>query len=108
MLEDFLACSAAYGDRYYPLWVALATTGARGGEILGLRWQDLDLKRGRPSLIETVVAVNHQVLQGEAPKALAGERTISIDPQTVAVLKVWKARQAEERLILGAGYRATA
>ena len=36
-LGDFLGRSTAYGDRYYPLWVTSASTGARRGEVLGLR-----------------------------------------------------------------------
>lgn len=32
-------------------------------------------------------------------------RVIDLDPATVAALKTWKARQAEERLLMGAGYR---
>jgi len=35
-LAEFLERSRTYGDRYHPLWVLLATTGARRGEILGL------------------------------------------------------------------------
>lgn len=34
------------GDRSYPLWVLLATTGMRRGEALGLRWCDVDLEDG--------------------------------------------------------------
>ena len=34
-------------DRLYPLWLTLALTGLRRGEVLGLLWQDLDLKGGR-------------------------------------------------------------
>jgi integrase len=33
--------SHGYGDRYYPAWVMLATTGARSGEVLGLRLSDV-------------------------------------------------------------------
>jgi integrase len=43
-------------------FLVLATTGMRRGEALGLRWSDLDLDAARPSIVLTVVAVNHQVL----------------------------------------------
>ena len=33
----------AHEDRYSALWVLALHTGMRGGEVLGLRWQDLDL-----------------------------------------------------------------
>jgi integrase len=32
-------------DRLYPAWLLLATLGIRRGELLGLRWVDVDLKR---------------------------------------------------------------
>jgi integrase len=83
----------------------LATTGARRGEILGLRWKDLDLTRGRASFVQTVMAVKHELVVGNAPKTMAGERTVSLDTDTVVVLKSWKAHQAAERLRLGGGYR---
>jgi integrase len=35
------------GDRLYAAWLLAATTGMRRGEILGLRWSDLDLDAGR-------------------------------------------------------------
>jgi hypothetical protein len=63
-LAEFLEHSKGYGDRYYPLWVALATTGARRGEVLGLRWSDVDLDVGRAAIRQTVIAVNHDVRLG--------------------------------------------
>jgi integrase len=38
--------NAARGDRFEALYVLAITTGLRRGELLGLRWQDVDLKRG--------------------------------------------------------------
>lgn len=103
-LRDFLERSNVYGDRYYPLWVVLASTGARRGEVLGLRWRDLDLDAGQLTITQTVIAVDHKAQLGE-PKTEQGRRSIAIDSGTVAVLKRWRARQAEERLSLGSGYR---
>ncbi|MDQ3306769.1 MAG: site-specific integrase, partial [Actinomycetota bacterium] len=39
------------------------------------------------------------------PKTRRGKRTISIGPATVAALKAWKATQAQERLLMGGGWR---
>lgn len=46
-LRRFLVAARDSGDRLYPLWVLLATTGMRRGEALGLRWCDVDLEAGR-------------------------------------------------------------
>ncbi len=103
-LVDFLERSQGYGDRYYPLWVLPATTGARRGEALGLRWSDVDLKSGRASIRQTVVAVAHEVRFG-TPKTAKGKRSVSLDPGTVSVLKEWQRHQLEEKVLLGPGYR---
>lgn len=47
------ACREARDPRLYPLVLLALTTGARRGELLGLKWQDLDLKRGRAVLHDT-------------------------------------------------------
>ncbi|MBC7077811.1 MAG: tyrosine-type recombinase/integrase, partial [Synergistales bacterium] len=38
---------AAKGTRYYTLLLLAVATGMRRGELLALRWQDVDLKAGR-------------------------------------------------------------
>jgi integrase len=103
-LRLLLDASRSSGDRYYAAWVVLATTGARRGEVLGLRWCDVDLEQARASVVQTVVAIRHEVSFG-TPKTAAGRRPLSLDAGTVAVLREWRARQAEERLKLGPGYR---
>jgi integrase len=102
-LTEFLDRSHGYGDRYYPLWVTLATTGARRGEILGLRWSDVDLDRGRAAIRQTVIAVKHEVRFG-SPKTAKGRRSISLDERTVKVLREWRRHQLEEKMLLGPGY----
>jgi integrase len=47
------ACRGASWSRLYLLVLMAITTGARRGELLGLRWCDLDLERGEASLSET-------------------------------------------------------
>lgn len=101
-LAEFL--TRMEGDRYHPLFVMLATTGCRRGEILGLRWSDLDLDSGLASIRQTVVVVQHEV-RFSVPKTMAGTRSITLDPGTVSVLRTWKARQAQEQLLMGAGFR---
>jgi integrase len=102
-LRRFLELSHAADDRYYPAWVTLATTGARRGEVLGLRWRDVDLEVGRLSIVQTVTAIRHEV-NFSTPKTARGRRAVSLDTGTVAALREWRARQAMERLALGPGY----
>jgi integrase len=104
VLADFLDRSKGYGDRYYALWVLLSTTGARRGEMLGLRWSDVDLDAGTAAVRQTVIVVNHQVRIG-SPKTQKSRRSLTLDPGTVKVLKEWRRRQMEEKMLLGPGYR---
>jgi integrase len=94
----FLA--AAEADGYSPLWLVALTTGARQGELLGLRWQDVDLVKGSLSIRQSLAMLDGKpVIQ--APKSRAAVRTIGLPIETVAALKAHKARQNEERLKAG-------
>jgi integrase len=48
---------AADGDRFYPLFLLAVTTGMRRGELLGLRWSDVDLDRRFISVQRAVTAL---------------------------------------------------
>jgi integrase len=91
------------GSRYWAAYLLLATTGLRRGECLGLRWQDLDLDAGRASIRQTVIAIRHTVMMS-TPKTASGRRTVRLDKGSVAALREHRARQAAERLLMGAGW----
>lgn len=91
------------GDRLHGAWCLLFTTGLRRGELLGLRWRDLDLTTGRATVRHTVTMVASQPESG-TPKSVAGGRTISIDPATLSALRALRKLQAAERLLLGAAW----
>jgi integrase len=80
-----------------------ATTGMRRGEVLGLRWRDLDLDAARLTVQQTLVAPRY-VLTFSEPKTSFGRRSIDLDWETVAVLREHRRRQAEEQLAFGPGY----
>ena len=92
------------GDRLYAAWLLAATTGMRRGEILGLRWSDLDLDAGRVAVRRPRILVDYQVQVSE-PKTAKGRRSLALDPVTVAALRAHRARQAEEKLAVGGRYR---
>ena len=101
-LARFLELTRA--DRYGPPFLFLATTGCRRGEALGLRWSDVDLDARVASLRQTVTAIAHRKVV--APRTKTGKgRQIRLDPETVAALRTWRARQLEERLAVGAGWQ---
>lgn len=95
------------GDRLASIWHLLLTTGMRRGELLGLRWSDLDLASGRLTIRSTMTMVDG-VPQAGTPKTKTSSRTVSIDPRTAAGLKGWKKIQTAERLLMGSGWLDTA
>lgn len=91
-------------DRLYPLWLLFATSGMRRGEALGLRLEDVDLTAGRVAVRQALIAVGYEV-QISKPKRKRSRRSIPLDAGTMAALKAWKVRRAEERLAWGAAYQ---
>jgi integrase len=76
----------------------------RRGEVLGLRWSDLDLDAGRLSIVQTVIAVKHAVALS-TPKTAKGRRSVALDAGTVAALREHHRQQLEQRMLLGPGWR---
>lgn len=79
-----------------------AFTGMRRAEILGLRWQDLDLAVGRLAVRQTMTAVGYKIVKG-SPKTHQA-RTIDLDPITVKRLRQHRERQSEDRQEWGNDY----
>jgi integrase len=87
-------------DRLYAVWRLAALTGMRRGEVLGLRWADLDLDRGWLSVRHTLVVVDNHP-QVSQPKTTRGFRRLALDPDTIGVLRAHHRLQAAERLAAG-------
>ncbi len=79
-----------------------STTGLRRGEVLGLRWKDIDLDRGTLTVIQMLGQVRSR-LYFKPPKTKAGRRTVTLPAITIEALRQHKVRQSEERLRLGLG-----
>ena len=99
---------SALRSRDLPLYtiatLALAT-GMRRGELLAVRWLDVDLEAGRVR-VERSLEQTKIGLRFKEPKTKHGRRSITIPPAVVADLRAhWKAAQ-EQRLALGLGRSA--
>jgi integrase len=91
-------------DRLAAVWRLAATTGMRRGELLGLRWPDLDLDAGRVAIRRSLVMAG-SVPAFSDPKTARGRRSVALDRGTVAAIREHRKRQAEERLAFGPAYR---
>ena len=74
--------------RSHPLsmaWRIAAMTGMRRGEVLGLRWKDLDIERRQLTVARTLIAVGNQTLES-TPKN-GRTRVVDLDEGTFALLE---------------------
>ncbi len=88
---------AARGDRLEALYVLAVHTGMRQGELLGLKWADVDLKSGRVSIRRTITKSGGRLLLGE-PKTAKSRRTISLTAGSLNALRAHRKRQLEEMM----------
>ena len=93
-LRTFL--DAVRDHRLHPAFHLSSHTGMRRGEVLGLRWCDLDLDAKRLSVRQALVSIAYDVEISDV-KTGTGRRTIDLDPVTVDVLKAWRIQRAEEK-----------
>ncbi len=91
-------------DRQYAMWRFAAFTGVRRGELVGLRWRDVDLDAGRAFIVQQRAKGGGTVNTGRL-KGKRG-RAITLDPKTVQTLRELLAAQAEAKEFLGEAYQA--
>jgi len=95
-------------DRLYPAFLLDIGTGLRRGELLVLRWQDVDLDAGtiqvRQQLQRVKGGAEKSRLVIDEPKTKLSRRMVPISPTVVKALRAHKARQNENRLFLGTTY----
>lgn len=92
---------AAKGKRLEALYKLAVTTGLREGEILGLKWSDLNWDTHQLNIQRQVQRVQKTGLVFSDPKTAAGRRMILLGPGTVSSLKDHYKRQLFEREFMG-------
>ena len=104
-LRTFLELVEA--ERLYPIWMLAASTGMRRSELLGLRWEDVELDNARLSVRQALVLVENRPVLRPTTKSAAARRSISLDMETTRLLRRWRMTQLEERMLCGKGYEET-
>jgi integrase len=79
-------------------------TGARRGEILGIKWQDCDFDRHTIRLCRNVQYSSDRGIYIDTTKTKTSDRTVSVPPETMQLLRQYRAWQGSERMRLGAYY----
>ncbi len=97
-LRSFLA--AVEGHPYGIGFRLLAATGLRRGEVLGLRWSDVDFDLGQLAVANTITEVGADTVMGP-PKTARSRRNVYLDRRTLTAFREHRQRQRELRLAAG-------
>jgi len=91
---------AARGERLGAVYTLALTTGMRRGELLGLRWRDVDLERGAVQVRASLQWTKEGPAFAE-PKTERSRRQITLAKIAIDTLRAHRLAQAEERLRRG-------
>jgi integrase len=97
---------ASADDRFLALWVTALATGMRQGELLALRWEDVDLDSGRVAVRHTLGMVDGHLALLET-KTQKSRRTIVLPDMAVSAVRAHRTRQRMERLVAGSRWTDT-
>ena len=93
-MARFLVAAREAGDPMYPIWRLMCDTGMRRGEVLGLRWDQIETLTYEVAIVRTRVSVGGRMAEGE-PKTLAGRRRITVAAETIDALARHRERQEQ-------------
>jgi integrase len=93
----------AEGDRLEALYVLALSTGMRQGELLALRWRDVELEGGSLQVRATLQRT-HDGFQFAEPKTARSRRQVALTRAAADSLRRHRSRQLEERLQMGAAW----
>ena len=94
---------AVSGQRLEALYVLALTTGMREGELLGLKWANVDFDGGALEVRGSLQRLKAGLVVAE-PKTSHSRRRVGLTQAALSALRRHRARQAAERLRLGAAW----
>ncbi|HEU5378169.1 MAG TPA: tyrosine-type recombinase/integrase [Ktedonobacteraceae bacterium] len=97
--------AVAHGDRLEMLLLLALVTGMRRGELLGLKWADIDLIQGALQIRRTLDYMAHYGYVESEPKTKSGKRGIMLPSFVVEALKQHRIQQLEQRLKVGEAWQ---
>lgn len=85
---------------YYVLFYTALYTGMRLGELLGLRWSDVDLDLANLSVVQALYK-RSGICKMVEPKTSKSRRQIALSPSLSLLLRDYKTEQQAQRILLG-------
>lgn len=99
-IQLFFKTAREERDRFEALYIVAFTTGLRCGELLGLKWGDLDPERGHLQIRRSMDTQGGPAMEKEL-KRRASKRYIVLMPEAIEALRLHRQRQREQRLRQG-------
>ncbi|QKV93920.1 site-specific integrase [Streptomyces sp. NA02950] len=96
--------AAARGNRLWAVYELAVRIGLRRGEVLGLRWKDVDLVDGSVTIRQTLQRVSGELLIS-APKTQRSARRVALPAECVTALRARRAQQRGDRLAAGGKWK---
>lgn len=96
-LKRFLEYAKEYKLEAYAYFQILGYCGLRRGEALALQWRDIDFTNKTLTVNKTMSHGLNNRRTVQTPKTISSARTISLDDETIEVLKEWQREQLVER-----------
>lgn len=102
--RTLISAAVDTNDRLAAIYAVALATGARQGELLALRWQDVDIDRGTIRITRTLIRASGGLTMSE-PKTASGKRTIPVGRSTIDALRAHRTAQVAERLRVGPAWQ---
>jgi integrase len=96
--------TTARGTRLEAIWSVAIGTGLRAGELLALRWQDIDLKAASLNVTATLTRQDGELVRTD-PKTARSRRRVALSIPTVTALGTHRTVQLEERVKAGPAWQ---
>jgi integrase len=96
-----LVLEASKGHWFRDIFILFLATGLRKGELIALRWEDIDMQAKLLHVRRNVVWINGQGYVEDSPKTEASRRTIFLQPFALDMLRQHLLDQDEQRLLAG-------
>jgi integrase len=102
--DQGIILDAAKGDPFEALYVLALTTGMRQGELLGLKWEDIDLAMRTLQVKRTIARLVGKGFITAEPKTTKSRRRIQLTKTAIEALRQHRTRQREAKLAAGSAW----
>jgi integrase len=91
--------------QYQAVIMLALDSGCRRGELTGLTWEDVDFEKCTININKSTQYVSGYGTFEKSTKSDSSNRIIYITPTTVQILKKYRAKQYEQKLLLGSSWK---